>query len=100
MEQGKAMLYFEADGKIIETYAVSGKTVYLRLEADATANSYVFSYSKDGRKFSQAGEPFAMEFGNWKGVRVGLYCYNTDADCGEVSFDNFTYSHDGPCGHK
>ena len=95
-EHGKVMLYFEADGKIVETYAVSGKTVYLRLNADATANDYAFSYSKDGRKFVQAGDAFTMEFGNWKGIRVGLYCYNADAGGGVVSFDNFTYSHDGP----
>lgn len=95
-EQGKTMLYFEADGKMVQTLKVAGKTVYLRLQADATANRYVLSYSRDGREFEPVGKPFAMEFGNWKGVRVGLYCYNTVADGGQVSFDWFRYTHDGP----
>lgn len=95
-EHGEAMLYLEADGKEVETCDVRGKVVYLRLQADATSNSYALLYSHDGKKFVQVGEPFTMEFGNWKGVRVGLYCYNTVADGGEVSFDWFTYCHDGP----
>ena len=37
-----------------------------------------------------------MEFGNWKGVRVGLYCYNVRQAAGSASFDDFTYRHDGP----
>lgn len=37
-----------------------------------------------------------MKFGNWKGVRIGLYCYNTLSSDGKAAFDWFKYEHDGP----
>ena len=77
-------------------FSVSGTTVYLRLQADARANRYTLLYSTDNRNFTAAGDAFTMEFGNWKGVRVGLYCYNVRQAAGSASFDDFTYRHDGP----
>ena len=32
----------------------------------------VFSYSRDGKKFQPAGEPFTMRQGKWIGAKVGL----------------------------
>lgn len=95
-EQGRIVLYVENDGKETATLDVSGKTIYIRLHADARTNQYSLLYSKDGKKFVQLGETFPMEFGNWKGVRVGLFCYNTQGALGEAAFDDFTYRHDGP----
>lgn len=89
-------LYLEHGGTEAASFPVSGTTVYLRLQADARANRYTLLYSTDNRNFTAAGDAFTMEFGNWKGVRVGLYCYNVRQAAGSVSFDDFTYRHDGP----
>jgi hypothetical protein len=33
-----------------------------------------FSYSLDGRSFTNVGEEFTAEVGRWKGAKVGLFC--------------------------
>ena len=80
---------------ILQTPA-KGNAIYLRLEADATKNEYQLLYSYDAKKFTTLGDKFPMEFGHWKGVRIGLYCYNVKENAGQVSFDDFVYQHDGP----
>jgi beta-xylosidase len=68
-----------------------GKTIWLRLRMDIPGRSYRFSYSLDGKQFSEAGEPFFVDYGFWKGVRWGLYHYNTLADGGTVSIPAAQY---------
>ncbi len=95
-KDGKVWIYLEQDAKEITTIPLSGKSIYLRLKADAKSNQYTLLYSKDNRSFVEIGEAFSMKSGNWKGVRVGLFCYNENAATGDVSFDWFEYEHDGP----
>lgn len=94
--QGKVFLYLEKNGEVVQTLPFGGRTVYFRMTADAAANRYALAYSADGKSFRQMGDSFTMQFGNWKGVRVGLYCYNTEKSEGTVGFDDFVYRHDGP----
>ena len=95
-QDGRAVLYVERDGVIERTVAYSGKTVSLRMSANATDNVYSLYYSSDGKTFKQVTDGFPMRFGNWKGVRVGLYCYNVEGSGGKACFDDFVYEHDGP----
>ena len=46
--------------------------------------------------FTEAGKPYSLKFGSWKGTRIGVYSYNTKADGGIADFDFFTYVTDGP----
>jgi beta-xylosidase len=62
------------------------KRVYLRVQNDCIHHSHRFFYSLDGRTFIPATEPFDMHNGNWKGIRVGLFCYG---DKGLSRFDKF-----------
>ncbi len=95
-QNGKTFLYFEKDGIIKQKETISGEDIYLRLEADAKENNYQFLASQDGKSYKEIGTSFNMKFGNWKGVRIGLYCYNTQSADGKVAFDWFQYEHDGP----
>lgn len=95
-EHDKRYIYLEKDNSIIQKIPVKGNTIYLRLDANATKNEYQLLYSYDAKNFTALGNKFPMEFGHWKGVRIGLYCYNTTEDAGQVSFDKFVYRHDGP----
>lgn len=95
-QNGKTFLYFEKDGIIKQKETISGEDIYLRLEADAKENNYQFLASQDGKSYKEIGTSFNMKFGNWKGVRIGLYCYNTQSTDGKVAFDWFQYEHDGP----
>jgi beta-xylosidase len=62
--------------------------VWLRVSLDVLINQHQFYYSLDGKRFTAAGEPFDMHEGNWKGFRIGLYCYGEQ---GKAQFDTFDY---------
>lgn len=62
--------------------------VYLRVTLNVDTNQHQFSYSLDGKHFMPSGEPFEMHNGNWKGFRVGLFCYGNS---GKAQFDKFDY---------
>ncbi|RYZ51606.1 MAG: glycoside hydrolase, partial [Chitinophagaceae bacterium] len=48
-------------------------TVYFRVRVTAGATCR-FSYSFDGKNFTDAGEAFTAEPGRWKGAKLGLFC--------------------------
>ena len=58
--------------------------VYLRLHLNISAQAYQYYYSLDGEAFTPAGEPFFIGFGHWKGVRFGIYNYNTQGSDGYI----------------
>jgi len=89
---GKIELYEEANGQVVSSKPFNGKSIYFRLNIDVYKNQYRFAYSTDNKKFVDMGEAFPMQFGFWKGVRVGLYNYNTKADGGSAYFDWFFYN--------
>lgn len=95
-EEGKRYIYLEKDNQIIRQEPYKGNAVYLRMNANATDNAYQLLYSTDAKMFTAPDNSFPMHFGNWKGVRIGLYCYNTKENAGKVCFDDFVYRHDGP----
>ena len=90
-DQKGVNLYLQHDTVTTVLHPVKGKILYLRLHLDAVSNTYSFAWSRDGRQFTSVGEPFAMRFGFWKGVRPALFCYNPSESKGTVSFDWFRY---------
>lgn len=78
-QDGRLTLYREdAQGRLTPLGPTNGRLL-LRLTLDMQARQYRFSYSTDGKRFTTVGEPFFVDFGNWKGVRFGLYHYNVSA---------------------
>ncbi len=59
--------------------------IYLRIRLDLKAQRGSFFASIDGRHFRPVGESFPVEFGHWKGVRWGIYHYNTLGQGGSVA---------------
>ena len=84
----------ECDGRRTIVARGSFKKASLRVASDMKANKHRFYYSTDGTHFLPAGEPFAMRDGYWKGVRIGLFCYNTRGNGGSAAFDGFIYDID------
>lgn len=70
--------------------------VWLRLTLDTNAELHQLAYSLDGTNFTPFAERFLLRFDNWKGPRVGLYCFNAENEAGKAVFDDFVYTHDGP----
>ncbi len=100
--QRKDVIYIERDGEVQVVRPVPANAdgmVYLCLDIDTPRNAFRFMYSFDGKVFENAGEPFEMSDGDWKGCRTGIYCYTTDEsadDPGVAFFDSFIYETDGP----
>ena len=51
------------------------KEVWLKVINDSEQNRHQFFYSFDGSNYIPAGKSFSMRGGYWKGIRVGLFCY-------------------------
>jgi beta-xylosidase len=66
--------------------AASGE-VYFRAVYDRGVGH--LAYSTDGKTFNDTGEKIAMKFLNWKGTRLGIFCFG--AGNGSADFDYFHY---------
>ena len=95
-EDGERWLYLSDDATETPVVRVKGKKLYLRVTLDFPGKDFRFAYSFDNRQFTPCGDSFYVRFGNWKGVRLALYCYNRLGARGSVSFSWFHYRHDGP----
>ena len=70
--------------------AVKGDTFYLRVKVSEGAVCQ-FSYSADGRSFTNVGAPFKARQGRWIGSTVGLFAVRrgTAREVGYADFDWF-----------
>ncbi len=69
---------------------VTDPAIYFRVKVTKGAVCQ-FSYSLDGQKFMNAGDPFQAEVARWKGSKVGLFCTRETQtnDSGYADFDWF-----------
>ncbi|HEV8286037.1 MAG TPA: glycoside hydrolase 43 family protein [Chitinophagaceae bacterium] len=69
---------------------IADSTVYLRVKILKGAKCK-FSYSTDGKNFTDAGEEFQAEVGRWIGAKVGIFCTRESQtnDSGYADFDWF-----------
>ena len=49
-----------------------------------------FAYSTDGTHFTSMNR-YPLSWGFYRGDRIGIYCYNNEADAGLVDIDFFHY---------
>lgn len=69
---------------------VTDSTIYFRVKVTADAKCQ-FSYSTDGKTFTNVSEVFIAEPGRWKGAKIGLFCTRETVinDSGYADFDWF-----------
>jgi len=70
---------------------VSDEWYYLRLKMDATQKGQFYT-SRDGKRWTKAGEAFQAVEGHWIGAQVGLFCTRDDRrfnDAGHLDIDWF-----------
>jgi len=77
--------------RTVDGPALTQSTVWLR--AESVGNTYHFSYSLDGREFLPIGDKFGATFGDWRGIRLGVFSFNTKADAGHIDVDWFHYEY-------
>ena len=83
-DNGFRMSYFE-------DIPINADSVCLGLEYDALTNKFQFMAGTDRDSLKPIGKEFRQSNGFWKGTRVGLFCYNVNADGGKAHFDDFVY---------
>ena len=76
--------------KETELASLSSGEVYLRVTVSAGAK-YQFSYSLDGKKYTETGATLTAEPGRWIGAKVGLFCTRREQtnDSGHAEVDWF-----------
>jgi beta-xylosidase len=50
-----------------------------------------YSFSLDGKIFTDFGPPYQLSWGNYRGDRIGIYSYNNKQDAGWVDVDYLDY---------
>ena len=69
---------------------ITGSTAYVRVKV-RPGGKCRFSYSMDGKTFTDVGSEFIAEVGRWKGAKVGIFCTRETQinDSGFADFDWF-----------
>jgi hypothetical protein len=79
------------NGVITRGQPVVGNSLWLRSVWGLDGKSQ-YSFSLDGRTFTDFGLPCQLTWGNYRGDRIGLYSYNSKGDDGHVDADYFHYT--------
>ena len=90
MDGGQCFLEYRQNGEIVRGDVLKKKKLWLRSEWGLDGMSQ-FSYSTDGRYFKPFGQPYQLSWGNYRGDRIGIYCFNDKEENGYVDVDYFHY---------
>jgi beta-xylosidase len=95
-QEGTArVLEYEHNGKITVGPPILGRLLWLKSSWGLDGQSR-YAYSEDGENFLPFGEPYTLAWGNYRGDRIGIFCYNSKADEGYVDVDYFRYDFSRP----
>ena len=53
-----------------------------------------YAYSTDGATYAEFGDSYQLAWGNYRGDRIGLYCFNDRTNAGFVDINFFHYRYD------
>jgi hypothetical protein len=82
-------LTFAHAGKITAGPTISGESIWLRSTWDFSGQSQ-FSYSLDGKQYTDFGSPVPLSWSYYRGDRIGIYCYNDKGEAGYVDVAAFS----------
>jgi beta-xylosidase len=85
-------LNFSRAGKITPGPAIQSSMIWLRSAWDEQGESH-FSYSVDGTKYTPFGPAYRLTWSYYRGDRIGIFCFNNQADAGYVDVASFVYRH-------
>ncbi|MDF1825574.1 MAG: glycoside hydrolase 43 family protein [Verrucomicrobiales bacterium] len=91
---GRRVIFFADANSSATGPEIKGDTVYLK--SDTRFDEARFAWSIDGETWNETDYTYTLKFGNWRGNRTGLFCWNlkTDdvEDAGYVDVDWFHYT--------
>ena len=95
-DDGKRRIEFFHRGDKRQGPEINAKYVWIRSEWGLDGLSH-YSYSTDGETFTPFGD-YQLRWGNYKGDRFGIYCFNNLRDEGYVDVDYCHYRMDTALG--
>lgn len=88
--EGKLSVFADINGKVTEM-PIHAEKIYLKIQITSEQGKNQFYYSTDNKKFIPLGDTFIVNYGNWKGPKIGLFSYNEKEIGGTAKFDWFHY---------
>ena len=89
-EKGVCYLEYRKNGKITKGNPMHSRYVWFSSQWGLDGKSRYY-YSVDGDNFIPFGEDYQLVWGNYRGDRIGIYCFNDESDGGAVDVDYFHY---------
>ncbi|MGD1083476.1 MAG: glycoside hydrolase 43 family protein [Verrucomicrobiota bacterium] len=96
---GTRALEFSTSGRITAGPALTGANLWLKSTWGLDGGSH-YAYSLDGKAYIAFGDAYQLQWGSYRGDRIGIYSYNNQADAGFIDVDWFHYTCDGPWNRK
>ena len=87
---GRKRMEYTENGHLLLEKEFVGTSVWLRSIWGNNGLSQYY-YSLDGDNFIPFGHPYQLSWGNYRGDRIGVYCYNNNVESGYVDIDYFHY---------
>ena len=91
MKDGQRLLYHRTNqgNERVLSDAVPAR-LWLRSSWGLDAQCH-YAYSIDGKDWHDVGALYTLQWGNYRGDRLGLYTYNNKEEAGEATFTRFSY---------
>lgn len=88
--EGSALVHFDEQTQQETRLALPSTRVWLRAQCDFLKETAQFSWSSDGRTFTNVGQPFTMVFQltTFQGVRYSLFHFTKGRTGGHADFDS------------
>ena len=89
-ENGTCYLEYRKNGKTMKGGSVRSRYVWFSSSWGLDGMSR-YAYSVDGDNFFTFGDSYQLVWGNYRGDRIGIYCFNDRGEKGFVDVDYFHY---------
>ena len=89
-EGGEWYLEYRKNNEVTRLQQISSSYVWFKTCWGLDGESCYY-YSLDGEAFQSLGNPYQMVWGNYRGDRIGIYCFNNKEDKGFVDIDYVHY---------
>ncbi len=83
---------YRHNGKLSEGPEISGNHLWLRSSWGLDGKSQ-YAFSLDGETFTPFGDGYQLSWGHYRGDRIGLYCFNNEAEVGSIDVDFLDYDY-------
>lgn len=92
---GKRSLICEQDGKLTVGPAITTTLLWLQSTWHLDGRNQ-YAYSLEGQAFSSFGELYQLNWGNYRGDRIGIFSCNGQSEGGHIDVDWFHYKLNEP----